>query len=444
MKQLKLHTGSVIDVCDDDMDMNEYIHSKLNCTGREDKDDPFFVCDLGDIVKKWIRFHKVLPMVKPFYAMKCNPDPEVMSLMARLGSSFDCASKSEIQTVLDLGVSPNRIVFANPCKQASFIRFAAAKHVKRMTFDNEMELRKVKQFFPDAELILRIKVDDSKSLCKFGIKFGADPRDALKLLQIAKQFNLNVVGVSFHVGSGCYDASLFYEAVKLSKKVFDEGEEVGFKFSVLDVGGGFPGDDSAKITFEESAAFLKEGFNDFFPPEMNVEIIAEPGRFFVASAFTNVCNITSVRKVEADKEAGTDESFMYYINDGVYGSFNCILFDHQHPIANVLDSQKKEEVLFRCSIWGPTCDSMDVISKSALLPKMSIGEWMFFLDMGAYTTAAASKFNGFKQPKVLYMCRPKFVDGLSEKEIELQTVKATMKALALKENAANNSALVHL
>lgn len=440
MKQFKLHTGSVIDICDDELNMDDYIHSKLNCTGREDKDDPFFVCDLGDVVKKWRRFLKVLPMIKPFYAMKCNPDPEIIRLMAKLGANFDCASKMEIKTLLDMGVAPSRIIFANPCKQTSFIKFAASNNVKMMTFDNEMELRKIKQFFPDAELLLRIRVDDSKSICKFGIKFGANPSETMSLLQCAKQLQLNVIGVSFHVGSGCYDSCLFYDAVKLSRKVFDEGKEVGYHFSMLDVGGGFPGDDSAKITFEEAAEKLKEGFNSFFPPESNVKIIAEPGRYFVASAFTNVCNVTSVRKVEQSRDTGTEDSFMYYVNDGVYGSFNCVIFDHQYPTAYALNASKHGEQLFRSSVWGPTCDSLDCITKSTFLPRMNIGDWMYFPDMGAYTIAAASKFNGFKPPKIIYMCPRKYFDVISEKDIEMLTA-AMKKTMALKENALPNTAI---
>lgn len=434
MKQsIKLHTGSVVDICDDDIEMRDYIRSKLNCGGREDKDDAFFVCDLGDIVKKWRRFQKVLPMVKPFYAMKCNSDPEILRLMASLGASFDCASKAEIKTILDLGVPSSQIIFANPCKQNSFIKFAAANNVKLMTFDNEMELHKVKQFYPGAELLLRIRVDDSKSICKFGIKFGADLSDTYNLLRIAKQLHLNVVGVSFHVGSGCYDTSLFYDAVSSARKVFDEGREFGYQFSILDVGGGFPGDELAKISFEECADALKDGFKTFFPPEMGVQFIAEPGRYFVASACTSICNITSVRKVEGvGSSTGENENgFMYYLNDGVYGSFNCVMFDHYTPIAQSFDSSGE---LFKCSIWGPTCDSMDCITKSALLPKLNVGEWIYFDNMGAYTISAASKFNGFKQPKIVYMCRRKFSDRVEGKD----TLSAPFKKqLTLIENNHN-------
>jgi len=427
----------LVDLCEDDVDIKTFIQGKVNSPGREDMDDPFFVCDLGDIVKKWKRFHQRLPRVEPFYAVKCNPDPTVLKLLASLGASFDCASKAEIKLILDLGVAPERIIFANPCKQTSFIKYAKANQVKMMTFDNEPELHKIKQHHPNAELVLRIKVDDSKSLCKFGIKFGACPSHAKGLLEVAKKLDLNVIGVSFHVGSGCYDASLFYEAVKSARVVFDQAADLGFKLHLLDVGGGFPGYDDATISFEESAQELNLGFDEFFPVESNVRIIAEPGRYFVASAYTSVCNITSVREVFVEGSNSTEiDGYMYYLNDGVYGSFNCILFDHHNPIPYALFGSEKTDASYRCSIWGPTCDSIDCISKEAIMPKLVIGDWISFNNMGAYTIAAGSKFNGFKQPIVMYMCRRNFLNFFMEELVETDIKNIPQKSITPLLNAA--------
>jgi ornithine decarboxylase len=272
-----------------------------------------------------------------------------------------------------------------------------------MTFDNEMELHKIKRLYPGAQLVIRILVDDSKSLCKFGIKYGVCPTKAKQLLEVAKELDLDVVGVSFHVGSGCFDAAAFYQAVKNARQVFNDGEDLGFKLNLLDIGGGFPGVDDEAINFEEVCDQLKSAFAEYFPPESNVRIIAEPGRYFVASAFTSVTNITSIRSVKDETESDND-GFMYYVNDGVYGSFNCILFDHQHPQAQALVTENKPKKLYRSSIWGPTCDSMDCITMEAQLPEMEMGDWLFFKNMGAYTIAAASKFNGYSVPKVIFTC----------------------------------------
>ena len=347
----------------------------------------------------------------PVLAIKCNPDPMVVKLLASLGCGFDCASKGEIQQVLDIGVDPSRIVYANPCKQASFLRYSAQQNVSRMTFDNAEELVKIKKFYPEAECILRILTDDSMSLCQLGLKFGAPLHTVPHLLQTAKDLDLNVIGVSFHVGSGCSDANAFGSAVLLARTVFDQAAEMGFKFTLLDVGGGFPGADvQSGITFEKVAAILGPMVDRLFPND--IRVIAEPGRYYVASAFTIFTNIIGRRSVtmpvvEVDKK--TPEQYMYYVNDGMYGSFNCILFDHQIVHPKVL--MKNDEFTFgldvcepdfESSVWGPTCDSIDCLNASVRLPKLEPGDWLYYENMGAYTICAASQFNGFKKSEVLY------------------------------------------
>lgn len=377
-----------------------------------DAEDAFFVCDLGNIIQKFNVWKRNLPRVEPFYAVKCNDDVQILSLLAKLGTGFDCASKGEIQKVLSLDVSPSRIVYANPCKQSSHIKYAAKNKVNMATFDNETELHKVKALNPDAEMILRILPPVSEKVqCELGNKFGCEVKDARRLLSLAKELGINVVGVSFHVGSGCFDANAFASAVALSRVVFDIGENLGFNFTVLDIGGGFPGQQSSKITFDEICDALGPALDEYFPKDSGVRIIAEPGRYFVASAFTIAVNIIAKRRVARDRaEGGQDTTsddepmFMYYVNDGVYGSFNCLLFDHAEVVPMSLNSTKEDEPLFECSIWGPTCDGLDCIAQQTKMPDMEIGSWIVCPDMGAYTVAASSTFNGMPRPSIFYMC----------------------------------------
>ncbi|KAJ1952143.1 Ornithine decarboxylase, partial [Dispira parvispora] len=180
-------------------------------------EDSFFVADLGEVYRQYLQWRDWLPRVEPFYAVKCNPDPMVLRLLARLGLGFDCASRAELKKVLDLGVPSHQIVYANPCKQTSHLRFAADHDVRMLTFDNADELYKVKKHHPRAQVLLRVLTDDSKSLCKLGIKFGAPMDSTAQLLQLAHDLDLDVVGVSFHVGSGCQDASPFRDAVQRAR-----------------------------------------------------------------------------------------------------------------------------------------------------------------------------------------------------------------------------------
>jgi ornithine decarboxylase len=433
----------------------------------EATEDAFFVADLGAVVRQHRQWESLLPRVEPFYAVKCNSDPMILKTLYDLGAGFDCASRAEIDAVMSLGTLPEDIIYANPCKQASHIRHARDRGVYLMTFDNANELMKIKEIHPNAKVVLRVLTDDSRSKCRFGVKFGARPGTTLGLLQLARDLDVEVVGVSFHVGSGCFDKMAFVDAVKVARHVFDEGASLGMNFSLLDIGGGFPGLGTAgMISFPEIASVLGPAIDDYFP--RGIRIIAEPGRYYASGTYTLCVSVTSRRVVlPHDKKSSsnpnnsidissipasdesplpqddnTRPSYMYYVNDGIYGSFNCLLFDHAILTPKVLtsngrlliadsstfvsttmaaaadninnhggDTDMKKMMAsmnnnrldhFESSLWGPTCDSIDCISKKVYLPELQIGDWISFENMGAYTTAAASTFNGFARSTVVY------------------------------------------
>eukprot|EP00054_Salpingoeca_dolichothecata_P015143 m.86559 g.86559 ORF g.86559 m.86559 type:complete len:428 (-) comp21343_c0_seq1:73-1356(-) len=378
---------------------------------QQNTEDPFYLIDVGDVYRKFRQWERMLPRIEPFYAVKCNPDPTILQSMVSLDMSYDCASKSEIETMLALGVNPEKIVYANPCKQVSHLKYAIQQGVTMMTFDNVHELEKCKLHAPNAKLLLRVLADDSRSICKLGLKYGAHPGCTAKLLRQARDLGLNVVGVSFHVGSGCLDASAFSDAVVVARKVFDEGEDLGFKFNLLDVGGGFPGTDVGAVSFKEIVTELNAALDKHFPASSGVRIIAEPGRYFVASACTIAVNVIAKREVEEVDYPSTPvhspsiveetPKTMYYVNDGLYGSFNCCLFDHAVVEAKHFKKAKVQTEV--SSVWGPTCDSIDCILKQTKLPCLEVGDWLYFEDMGAYTMCAASTFNGFKEPHRFYI-----------------------------------------
>ena len=233
--------------------------------------------------------------------MKCNPDPYVLRLLAALGTGFDCASNGEISQVLSLGVDPARMIFANPCKAVSFVRQSAKAGVDMMTFDNTDELYKIARAHPGAKLVVRILTDDSKSLCRLGLKFGAPLVTVPSLLAKARELKLNVIGVSFHVGSGCYDSSAYADAIMRARAAFDMGKEAGYDFTLLDIGGGFE-----DATFESAATILMDAINTYFPVRDNIKIIAEPGRYYVAKAFSLAVNIIARRAPPAADGASED------------------------------------------------------------------------------------------------------------------------------------------
>jgi ornithine decarboxylase len=170
-----------------------------------------------------------------------------------------------------------------------------------MTFDNMYELLKIVNYHPNAQLVLRIKVDDSHSVCRFNSKFGADIEDVDGLMKLAKTIGLDIVGVSFHVGSGCKNVDAYRTAIERSRKVFDIGRDNGYTLKILDIGGGFPGTDDTNIKFEDIAKTINESIDEYFSEQdfsedYGLQIIAEPGRYFASASHTLVLNVIAKNK----------------------------------------------------------------------------------------------------------------------------------------------------
>ncbi|KAA8490839.1 Ornithine decarboxylase [Porphyridium purpureum] len=426
--------------CDKAQAIEDLLENEFSSTKQEAS--AFYLMDLGTVVRKYEQWVHLLPNVKPFYAVKANPLPAMVRTCKAVGTGFDCASQNELEQVLELGVDPENIIFANPCKMKAHILYAKKHNVRKMTFDNEAELQKIHENYPEAELILRLLPPDASSaVCNFGSKFGADKKMTKRLLKQARKLGANVCGVSFHVGSGCWDPNAYTLAMELAYSVCMQAEnEYGFKMKIVDIGGGYPAADNLtdSISFPTIAEVLNKSIQKLFPPESGIQIIGEPGRYLCGEAVVLAVSVIAKRtRVPAestvysenpddadddsdendDKEKQDDdeeeEQILYYLSDGVYGSFNNVMFDHQNPVphvtgaaavaaaASALSSGAKKSTLF-----GPTCDSIDVICRDVTLPELEVGSWLYFLNMGAYTIAAASSFNGFTPPNCKYIITP--------------------------------------
>lgn len=388
-----LITSKKIQVLDKD-DILEIINHFMET---QQSDQPFYIVNLKTVIQKINLWRDNLTNIEPFYAIKSNPDEIIIKLMASMGLNFDCASKNEIAKVISADVNPEKIIFANPCKMVEQIKYARANDVDLMTFDSSYELYKIKLYHPSAKLVIRIQVDDSKSRCKFNCKFGVRLEEVKELLQQAKFMDLNIMGVSFHVGSGCEEPSVFKSALENCRQVYDIAKEMGFNLSLVDIGGGFPGDNDDK--FLEMAKIINVAIEEFFK-ETEVKFIAEPGRFFITSAFTLVTSVIN-KKIIKNPENTEDKQIIYYLSDGVYGSFNNIIFDHAK--IEILPFNERNEKTYDCTLFGSSCDSFDRISSNCRLPDLSIGEVVYCLNMGAYTLASASNFNGFTPPECKYI-----------------------------------------
>jgi len=385
-----------VEMMDSKLDLYDIVNKYLE---KNQGDDSFMIVDVGDIIRQYNKWKKMLPRITPFYAIKCNPSTIVLDLLHKLGCSFDCASKNEISRVISIGVDPDRIIFANPCKMITQIKYARANDIDLLTFDSSHELYKIKLYHPNARLLLRLKVDDSKSMCKFNSKFGVELEEVLPILTLARQLDIDVCGVSFHVGSGCRDAQVYHSALEICSKVFQiSADDVQKPMNTVDIGGGFPGIDVGDIQFETICDVINTAIDEFFP-DPNIRLIAEPGRYFVSSSHTLVVSIINKKEI-TDKQTG-ELTNIYYISDGIYGSFSGILFDYAQ--LELLPFNERNKKTFQSIVFGPTCDSLDIISKECQLPSLAIGESILIRNIGAYSTASATEFNGFTKPYCYYI-----------------------------------------
>lgn len=360
---------------------------------------PVVVVDHDIIRRNFARFRRHLPKVQPYYAVKANPAPEIIQTLYKAGSSFDVASFPEFQLVYKnirhLPASErqqfvwDKIVYANPIKPRETLE-ALNQYKPLVTYDNLDELKKIRAYAPQAGLVLRLRVPNTGSMVELSSKFGCDPGEALDLILKAFRAGLVVEGISFHVGSQCINDDNFIQALNIAAAVMAEARSHGHEIKILDIGGGFPAPYNVHVPrFGTLARKLNAEIDRLFPS--GIEILAEPGRFMVASAATLVARV--IGRTFRDGKMG------YFIDDSVYHTFSGILFDHcQYPIRSFKRGRKQV-----CSVFGQTCDGLDTISQSEELPLLEIDDLVYAENIGAYSNASSTHFNGFPPAKVIHI-----------------------------------------
>lgn len=357
------------------------------------------VIDHDIIRRNYAAFRKNLPRVQAYYAVKANPAPEIVRTLYRAGASFDVASMPEFMLVyeniqhLDSRAQQDfiwdKIVYANPIKPKETLE-ALNQYKPLVTFDNPSELDKIKQHAPDAGLILRLRVPNTGSMVELSSKFGCDPGDAVGLIEAAFGMGLVVEGVSFHVGSQCTNFHNFVQAFGIASAVMREAASRGHKLKILDIGGGFPAPYNRHVKpFSALARTINAEIRRLFPSD--TEFLAEPGRFLVATAATLVARIIG--------KAVRDGKTCYYIDDSVYHTYSGIIFDHCHYSVKSFKRGAAEG----SAVFGQTCDGLDTISHSEPLPDLDIGEMVYSENIGAYSNASSTWFNGFPPAQVVHI-----------------------------------------
>ncbi|MBP3780089.1 MAG: type III PLP-dependent enzyme [Selenomonas sp.] len=361
---------------------------------------PFLVASLDKVEENYQFMRRHLPRAGVFYAMKANPTPQVLQKLAALGSHFDVASAGEMEILHELGIGGEQMIYANPVKDRAGLKAAAAFGVRRFTFDDESEIDKMAAAVPSADVLVRIAVRNNKALVDLNTKFGAPAEEALELLQKAQAAGLHAMGICFHVGSQSLSTAAYEEALLVARKLFDNAEELGMHLTDLDIGGGFPVPDADGLNVDLAAMMesINRQIDRLFP---DTAVWTEPGRYMCGTA------VNLVTSVIGTKNRG--EKPWYILDEGIYGCFSGIMYDHWTYPLHCFGKGKKSPATF----GGPSCDGIDVLYRDFMAPKLKIGDKVLVTEMGAYTSVSATRFNGFYlAPTIIFEEQPEYADRL--------------------------------
>jgi ornithine decarboxylase len=347
---------------------------------------PFLLVEANIIRAKYRRFKAAMPRVHPHYAVKANPDPRVLKTLIEEGAGFEIASIAELDLLLKLKVPAAEVYFSNPVKSSDSIRYAAGKGVEWFALDSVEELRKIHGVKPDARLYVRIEAPNVGSDWPLSGKFGMKPAEVDGVIAEAAALKADLAGVTFHVGSQCRNPENWRVGIQGAKRVFKKMRLAGLTPRLLNIGGGYPVRHVKPIpSIEKIAEVVNHALRDVL---QGVQIMAEPGRYFVSDAGFFVCRV-----VGTATRAG--KRWMYW-DAGVFGG----VIETTEGLRYDVQTDRSGKMV-PWNIAGPTCDSVDVCMRDELYPEdMQEGDFIYIANAGAYTTAYASNFNGFPLPEV--------------------------------------------
>ena len=358
---------------------------------------PYLVTDLDVVADRHAAFTAAMPGVQTFYAMKCNPAPEILRTLAACGSSFEIASIGELRMLQALGVDPAGVLYCNPVKPPSHIAEAYRAGLWRFSFDAPNELAKIAEQAPGAAVYVRLRVDDSTSVFPLSRKFGTDVDDAYDLMLLAQRLGLRPYGVTFHVGSQCGNAEAYRNAIAAAGTLMTRLLRDGIELEMLDIGGGFPARYASGVpTIEEIGEVVTSALRTL--PYQTTLIAAEPGRNMVAESAVIAATVIG-------RERRGDEDWLFLEVGGYHGLMEALQTPGgwDFPLwTSLRDHADVPHVPF--TVTGPSCDSSDTIGRGILLPStLTVGDVVYLGSAGAYTLAYASAFNGFQPPTPIFV-----------------------------------------
>ena len=356
---------------------------------------PYLVTDLEVVARRHAAFEAALPGVRTSYAMKCNPAPEILRLLAGRGAGFEIASLPELRTLQAIGVDPADVLFSNPIKPAAHIAAAAEAGLWRFGFDSPSELAKIAEYAPGAAVYVRLRVDDSDSAFPLSRKFGTGVEDAYDLMLLAERLGLRPYGVTFHVGSQCTTAKAWHDAIRSSGDLMEMLLADDIELEMLDLGGGYPARYTSDVPgIDEIGAVVTSAVASLLPYAPRL-LVAEPGRHLVAESSVMAATVIG-------REVREGEHWLYV----EVGAYNGLMEVLQAPggWTYPMWTSRPGDTTLPFTVTGPTCDSTDTVASGVLLPAtVRTGDVLYIGSTGAYTLAYASDFNGFPPPTPVFV-----------------------------------------
>jgi ornithine decarboxylase len=363
------------------------IQKALEFVRNSDIEPPYLVIDRARVRQKVHAIGRHVRNAEVYYAVKANPDIEILKLVNSLGIGFEIASEGELNILAAIGVTKERIISSNPIKSFRFLRMAAEFGVSCFAADSEDEIQKLREYAPGSSVYIRLSVPNEGSEWPLSKKFAVEVDEAEELLVLAKKKGLTPAGITFHVGSQCTNIYNWNTALDKAKDLWDRVEKAGIRLSILNIGGGYP------IRYTKDVvgiSAIEKNINRLickkFPSRTRVLI--EPGRAVVGDAGIFVTRVIG-------KASRGDEEWLY-IDVGVFNGLMESVggIKYSYIVEGSADIKK-------WTLAGPSCDSFDVIDKDVLLPDPAVGNRLLILSSGAYTISYASEFNGFSIPRTI-------------------------------------------
>lgn len=364
----------------------------LRYLDKEKIETPFLLIDSDKVREKTSLIGRHIRNARVFYAVKANPDIEILRFLDTLGMGFEIASEGELEMLSSIGVAPSRIISSNPVKSLKFLKMAAACGVNRFSFDSAEEVKKLADMIPGCNVYVRLSVPNEGSEWPLSKKFGVELDEALALLLYARDMGLNPSGITFHVGSQCTNIYNWNIALDKAKNLWDLASNKGLKLHLLNLGGGYPIRYTKNvISIEAIEKNVDQLIRERFPEDTEIHI--EPGRAVVGDAGVLVTTVIG-------KAPRGDEDWLYIdvgVFNGLMESVGGIRYSYIAETRTEAGNRKE------WTVAGPSCDSFDVIDKNVSLPDPPVGTLILILSSGAYTISYASEFNGFSIPKTILL-----------------------------------------